>query len=196
MPHQNQTAMKTGGVKDDMVKETAEQCNALFPVLKGLLTELEPYDKTSIKYLLTCAFEAGSKFQVAEAIGNTTVKDFEEWYAALPEIKDSEIYQKIKLHEAAIIVSNHQKEEEKKHQAALTELHFELTNYFKNNLLDGRIRLDEFELRNSYGNREYEITPIEPCIEEEYKGGNNKDIEKICKKIGIKASFVSWMYRK
>ncbi len=189
--------MIMGGVEDFIVEETAEQCNKLYPVIKDLLTELNPYDKTSMRYLLECAFEAGGKFKMAEIAGrNILVPDFDEWYAKLPEIKDSEIYQKIKLYEAQEIVDKHNKEEESKHQTALTALHYELTQYFKSNLLDGSIILKDFELRDSYGNKMYEIIPDDSIDAEEYSGGNDKDIEKICKKNGIKAAFVSWMYHK
>lgn len=66
----------------------------------------------------------------------------------------------------------------------------ELTEYFENNLIDGLYKLEEFELRDGV------IIPEEPCMEENYDGGNDEDIEKICKKHGVNFSIVYWCYHK
>lgn len=70
----------------------------------------------------------------------------------------------------------------------------DLTEYFKSNLVEGH-RIKEFELRGTIFNR-FEIVPTEPSIEEDYEGENNADIEKLCEKHEIEASFVYWMYHK
>lgn len=83
-------------------------------------------------------------------------------------------------------------------QNRLAEINFnnfknELSEYFKNNLIEG-IQVVDFELRKQYNH--YEIIPTEPPIEEDYEGSNNEDIKVICDKYGIHASFVYWMYHK
>ena len=71
----------------------------------------------------------------------------------------------------------------------------DLQEYFNNNLIDGIFRLKEFELRKgSFGNGE--IIPITPCMEENYEGGNNDDIKKLCEKHGVNFSIVYWCYHK
>lgn len=71
----------------------------------------------------------------------------------------------------------------------------DLQEYFNNNLIDGIFRLKEFELRKGdFGNGE--IIPIDPCMEENYDGGNNEDIKKLCEKHGVDFSIVYWCYHK
>lgn len=71
----------------------------------------------------------------------------------------------------------------------------DLQEYFDNNPIDGIFKLKKFELRKgSFGNGE--IIPIEPCMEENYEGGNNEDIKKICEKHGVDFSIVYWCYHK
>ena len=71
----------------------------------------------------------------------------------------------------------------------------DLQEYFNNNLIDGIFNLKEFELRkDDFGNGE--IIPIDPCMEENYDGGNNDDIKKLCEKHGVDFSIVYWCYHK
>lgn len=68
----------------------------------------------------------------------------------------------------------------------------ELQEYFDNNLIDGRFRLYEFGLDSSNGN----IVPHSPCMEENYEGGNDADIEAICKRHQVDFSIAPWCYHK
>ncbi len=70
------------------------------------------------------------------------------------------------------------------------EFRKDLTEYFANNLIDGIYRLEEFELRDN------DIIPIKPCLEENYEGGNNEDIKKICEKHGVDYGVIYWCYHK
>ena len=72
---------------------------------------------------------------------------------------------------------------------------FDLQEYFDNNLIDGIFRLKEFELRKGdFGNGE--IIPTNPSMKENYEGGNNDDIKKLCEKHGVDFSIVYWCYHK
>lgn len=66
----------------------------------------------------------------------------------------------------------------------------DLQEYFDNNLIDGRFRLYKFSLE------ENNIIPEKPCMEENYEGGNNEDIKKLCEKHDVNFRIVYWCYHK
>lgn len=71
----------------------------------------------------------------------------------------------------------------------------DLQEYFNKNLIDGIFRLKKFELRRGdFGNGE--IIPIVPPMEENYNGGNNDDIKKLCEKWGVDFKIAYWCYHK
>jgi hypothetical protein len=88
------------------------------------------------------------------------------------------------------IVISYENEQRRLYEIKVDAFKKELAEYFSNNLIDGIFTLKEFELRNN------EIIPINPCMEENYEGGNNDDIEKICQKHGVNFSIVYWCYHK
>lgn len=67
----------------------------------------------------------------------------------------------------------------------------DLEEYFANNLVDRKFTLNKFELDNHSN-----IIPLEPYMEENYSGGNDEDIEKLCEKHNVYFSIVSWCYHK
>lgn len=66
----------------------------------------------------------------------------------------------------------------------------DLQEYFNNNLIDGIYKLNKFELTDG------DIITLEPDLEEGYSGGNNKDIEQLCKKHSVDFKIVYWCYHK
>lgn len=66
----------------------------------------------------------------------------------------------------------------------------DLTDYFKNNLIDGNFELKEFVLK------ENSIIPTMPPIVEGYCGGNDQDIKKLCEKHGVEFEMAAWCYHK
>ena len=70
-----------------------------------------------------------------------------------------------------------------------------LKEYFDNNLLDGFIKIELFTLgKDNFGCGE--IIPLVPNVDEYYEGGNNSDIEKICKKHDVNFKMAYWCYSK
>ncbi len=101
-----------------------------------------------------------------------------------------EEYQKAK--EITTVYENEQK---RLYDLKVEAFKVDLQEYFDNNLIDGVFRLNEFKLKaghNGFG----EIIPIDPCMEENYEGGNNDDIQKLCEKHGVEFSIVYWCYHK
>jgi len=85
-------------------------------------------------------------------------------------------------------------------QRRITKLNVEafeidLKKYFNANLIDNSYKLNEFELRDDELG-EGKIIPIDPCMEEDYEGGNNDDIRKICEKHQVRYMFPYWCYPK
>ncbi len=72
----------------------------------------------------------------------------------------------------------------------------DLIEYFANNLIDGQIRLEKFTLRVSNSGVSGDIIPEKPCLDENYDGGNNEDIKRICDKHGVDFRIVYWCYHK
>lgn len=66
----------------------------------------------------------------------------------------------------------------------------DLVEYFSNNLIDGWYRIEKFRLTGT------DIIPLKPDLEESYDGGNNKDIEELCKKHNVNFSIIYWCYPK
>ena len=96
-----------------------------------------------------------------------------------------EEYQKAKE-----ITLAYETEQKRLYKLKVEEFRKDLTEYFANNLIDGIYRLEEFELRDD------DIIPTNPCLEENYEGGNNEDIKKICEKHGVDFSVIYWCYHK
>ena len=93
------------------------------------------------------------------------------------------------------IVDAYEANERKKHEAKLNLFKKDLANYFESNKISGHT-IKKFSLNSGYSGDRYDIVPMDPPLEECYEGENNGDIEIICKKHGIDATFVSWMYHK
>jgi hypothetical protein len=105
-------------------------------------------------------------------------------------IPTKEEYEKAKK-----IVSAYENEQKRLLDIKLEEAKKELTEYFKNNKLDGFFEVKSFELRPSSFGVGYDIL-TEPTIEGIYGGDNNDDIEKIAEKYGVNIKFPYWMYPK
>lgn len=101
-----------------------------------------------------------------------------------------EDYQKAKE-----IVNIYEAEEKRLYNLKVEAFRIDLQQYFDNNLIDGIFRLKEFQLKTNFSGYG-EIIPIDPCMEENYEGGNNEDIEKLCLKHGVNFSIVYWCYHK
>lgn len=91
------------------------------------------------------------------------------------------------------ITFSYEKEQIRLFNLKVEAFKIDLTDYFKNNLIDGVIQLKEFELK---GDSCGEIIPIEPDLMEEYEGGNNEDIKQLCEKHGVNFRFAFWCYPK
>ncbi len=91
---------------------------------------------------------------------------------------------------AKSIVSAYESEQDRIYQLKVEAFRKDLTEYFANNLIDGDFRLEEFELTDK------NIIPINPCMEENYEGGNNEDIKKIGEKHGVYFTIIYWCYHK
>lgn len=98
-------------------------------------------------------------------------------------------------YKAKQIVLSHENGSQELCRIRIENFRKELQEYFDNNLIDNAFKLKEFKLL-SYGSNYGEIVPINPCMEEIYEGGNNEDIDNICKKYGLAFSFVYWVYHK
>lgn len=94
-------------------------------------------------------------------------------------------YQKAKK-----IVDAYEAEQDRLYQLRVEAFKKDLEEYFRNNLIDGELRLYEFKLRGE------DIIPINPCLEEMYEGGNDDDIRKLCNKHGVNFSIIYWCYHK
>lgn len=105
----------------------------------------------------------------------------------IPTIEE---YQKAKE-----ITTAYENEEKRLYKIREDSFKADLQKYFDNNLIDGRFRLKTFELRKDsfWGG---EIVPIEPCMEENYEGGNNEDIKNLCEKHQVEFNIVYWCYHK
>lgn len=88
------------------------------------------------------------------------------------------------------IVSHYEKEQDRLFQIKVQAFDLDLKKYFAENLIDGVFRLEKYKLKDG------EIIPIIPCLEEMYDGGNNADIELLCKKHDVNFKFIYWCYHK
>lgn len=88
------------------------------------------------------------------------------------------------------IVAAYEDEKEREYKTRVEAFKADLTEYFKNNLIDGVFELKEFHLSGT------DIIPDNPCMEENYNGGNNEDIAKLCVKHQVKFSIIYWCYHK
>ena len=110
------------------------------------------------------------------------------------DMEENKIPSTERYNEAKIITMAFEKEQERLFQLKLLAFKNELQDYFNENDVEG-YKITDFHLRkNQFGS--YQIVPVTPCIEEDYDGSNNADIEKICLKHGIDAKFIYWMYHK
>lgn len=91
---------------------------------------------------------------------------------------------------AKAITNAYENEQKRIYQLKVELFRADLQEYFNNNLIDGQFKLSEFQLEGS------DIIPLEPCMEEGYSGGNNKDIEQLCKKHSVDFKIVYWCYHK
>ncbi len=96
-----------------------------------------------------------------------------------------EDYQKAKK-----IVIDYENEQKRLYSLKVDAFRKDLAEYFANNLIDGIYTIEEFELRDN------DIIPIKPCLEENYEGGNNDDIKKICEKHDVNFNIIYWCYHK
>lgn len=96
---------------------------------------------------------------------------------------------------ALLVVGSYEEEQKRIRDENLKLLKVELSEYFANNLIDGRIRLVEFKMSRRYFN-DYDIIPVKPTLDENYEGGNDDDIKKIGEKYGIECGIVYWCYHK
>lgn len=90
------------------------------------------------------------------------------------------------------IVIVYERERERLFRIRVEAFRADLTKYFASNLIDGSIKLEKFDLNIDEG----EIIPEDPALEENYDGGNNDDIEAICKKHQVDFRIVYWCYHK
>ncbi len=96
------------------------------------------------------------------------------------------------------ITDSYENEQKRLYDLKVESFRVDLQEYFESNLIDGLFKLKEFKLKKvpfdefGYG----DIIPIDPCMEENYEGGNNEDIKKICEKHGVNFSIVYWCYHK
>jgi len=93
------------------------------------------------------------------------------------------------------IVADYENEQQRLLDIKVEAFKKDLTEYFKNNKLDGYYQIEEFTLNACWtGNpKRFDIDAgLNAC----YGGSNNEDIEKLAKKHGIDASFAAWMYPK
>lgn len=104
---------------------------------------------------------------------------------ARKQIPTIEEYQK-----ANEIVNKYENEQKRLYNIKIEKFKNDLQEYFDNNLIDGGFKLKKFELRGE------NIIPINPCMEENYNGGNNDAIEKLCQKHKVKFSIIYWCYHK
>lgn len=88
------------------------------------------------------------------------------------------------------ITDAYESEQKRLNQIKIDAFESELKDYFKNNLIDGFFELKEFKLEG------HNIIPENPYMEENYDGGNDKDIETLCKKHDVKFSIIYWCYHK
>ncbi len=93
------------------------------------------------------------------------------------------------------ITDKYENEQERLYKLRVDAFTKDLSEYFQNNLIDGIYRIKEFTLRKEMFDVD-SIIPTEPPLEECYEGGNNEDIEALCKKHNVKFKFVYWMYHK
>ena len=88
------------------------------------------------------------------------------------------------------IVTAYECMQERIHNLNVDAFRKDLIEYFKNNLIDGTYKLEKFVLRGN------DIIPEIPSLEENYAGGNNADIRKLCKKHNVDFKIVYWCYHK
>ncbi len=95
------------------------------------------------------------------------------------------------------VVSVYENEQKRLLDLRLEEFKKDLTEYFKDNKLDGYMRVDSFELRTHWtGNKQAFDIITEPAYEECYGGDNDDDIKVLCEKHDVNASLPFWMYPK
>lgn len=91
---------------------------------------------------------------------------------------------------AKALTDSYERELRNQYDKRVLAFRTDLEAYFKENLIDGVFKLYEFELNRN------EIIPTNPYMEEHYEGGNDADIEALCKKHDVKFSIVYWCYHK
>lgn len=92
--------------------------------------------------------------------------------------------------EALKIVETYQQEQKRLYDIRKEAFKKDLQQYFETNRIDGNYFLKGFILEGSH------IIPINPHMDEDYEGGNNEDIENLCKKHEVKFAFPYWCYPK
>ena len=91
---------------------------------------------------------------------------------------------------AKAITNAYENEQERIYKLRVKAFEIDLKKYFKYNLIDGVIKLTEFELEGDY------IIPTNPCLDDGSSGGNNNDIERLCKKHLVDFKIAYWCYHK
>ena len=98
--------------------------------------------------------------------------------------------------QAKEIVTAFENEQKRIYDIRVEAFRKDLEEYFKDTLIDGDYKLEEFELSTNVDFWGGQIIPINPCIEEYYEGGNDKDIEALCDKHGVDFKIAYWCYHK
>lgn len=94
--------------------------------------------------------------------------------------------------QAKKIVDEYQAEAERRYDLQIEAFRRDLTEYFANNKIDGRFHLTAFELDK--GSRYIHSGGVN--MEENYEGGNDEDIQALCKKHGVKFKFPYYYFHK
>jgi len=100
----------------------------------------------------------------------------------IPTIEE---YQKAKE-----ITMAYDREQERIQNLNIEAFRSDLREYFKTHLIDRTYKLESFELSGN------DIIPRIPSLEENYEGGNNEDIKKLCEKHNVDFKIVYWCYHK
>lgn len=88
------------------------------------------------------------------------------------------------------ITTAYEREQGRLHKLKVEAFRRDLEEYFKDNPLDGKFKVEEFRLDWD------DIIPIKPPLEECYEGRNDLDIKKIAEKHKVNISMAYWVYHK
>lgn len=96
----------------------------------------------------------------------------------------------VQYQKAKDIVLRYENEQNRLYKIRVDTFREDLEKYFSSNLLDGVFKVKKFELDCT------RIVPINPPLNECYRGGNDEDIAKLCEKHNVRFSIVCWCYYK